>query len=194
MPKASTDAVWARPTSETRVAGPHGKQSFGVLATVPSRRPSTSRRRRPSAPGIFEEAFWLCGAHAGLRLPGEAQGLTWGMTDFDVSVIRPHGNWVLNKADTTKTANFTPIPMTARLSRVLQLLKQRDVYTGDDDFVFASDCGRPGSSKALRELFMRAVSEAGLKQIPMYNLRHSFGTASAGTSQSSIADVRQVLG
>ncbi len=26
------------------------------------------------APGVFEEAFWLCGAHAGLRLPGEALG------------------------------------------------------------------------------------------------------------------------
>jgi hypothetical protein len=28
-------------------------------------------------PGVFEEAFWLCGAHAGLRLPGEALGMRW---------------------------------------------------------------------------------------------------------------------
>lgn len=25
------------------------------------------------APSVFEEAFWLCGAHAALRLPGEAR-------------------------------------------------------------------------------------------------------------------------
>jgi hypothetical protein len=30
------------------------------------------------AADVLEEAFWLCGAHAGLRLPGEALGMKWG--------------------------------------------------------------------------------------------------------------------
>ncbi|HEY1451374.1 MAG TPA: hypothetical protein VGF47_10500, partial [Solirubrobacteraceae bacterium] len=47
------------------------------------------------APSTFEEAFWLCGAHAGLRLPGEALGLRWGAVDFDAMVLRPYDNWVL---------------------------------------------------------------------------------------------------
>ncbi|MGH2834457.1 MAG: tyrosine-type recombinase/integrase, partial [Solirubrobacteraceae bacterium] len=131
------------------------------------------------APSIREEACWLCGAHAGLRLPGEALGLKWGMVDFKTEVIRPYGNWVLNEDDTTKTPNFTPIPMTPRLIRTLKALKQRRHDTGENDYVFAGEGGRPMSGERLRERFVGAVAEAGLPRIPMYNLRHSFGTALA---------------
>jgi hypothetical protein len=44
------------------------------------------------APGVSEEAFWLCGGHAGLRLPGEALGMKWGAVDFQAGVIRPYDN------------------------------------------------------------------------------------------------------
>ena len=71
------------------------------------------------APGVFEEAFWLCGAHAGLRLPGEALGLRWGAVDFQTGVMRPYDNWVRNAMDTTKTSDSEAIPMTPRLSREL---------------------------------------------------------------------------
>jgi hypothetical protein len=37
--------------------------------------PQEVRRLLAHAASEFEEAFWLCGAHAGLRLPGEALGL-----------------------------------------------------------------------------------------------------------------------
>ena len=46
------------------------------------------------------QGFWLLGAHAGLRLPGEAQGLTRGAVDFQAGVIRVHDNWVRNALDT----------------------------------------------------------------------------------------------
>ena len=52
------------------------------------------------APSVFEEAFWLCGAHAGLRLPGEALGMKWGAVDFEAGVLRPYDNWVLGALDT----------------------------------------------------------------------------------------------
>ncbi len=53
------------------------------------------------APGVIEEAFWLCGAYAGPRLPGEALGLRWGAVDFQTGVMRPYDNWVRNEMDTT---------------------------------------------------------------------------------------------
>ncbi len=144
--------------------------------------PAEVDRLLEHAPGPFEEAFWLCGAHAGLRLPGEGLGLKWGMVDFEVEVIRPYGNWILNQDDSTKT-EFTPIPMTRRLTNALRTLKQREHWTGDDDYVFAGDSGRPVSAKHLRELFVVAALQAELKQIPMYNLRHSFGTALAASGK-----------
>ena len=144
--------------------------------------PAEVDRLLEHAPGPFEEAFWLCGAHAGLRLPGEGLGLKWGMVDFEVEVIRPYGNWILNQDDSTKT-DFTPIPMTLRLTNALRTLKQRDSWTTDDDYVFAGDCGRPVSAKHLREQFHEAALQADLKKIPMYNLRHSFGTALAASGK-----------
>jgi integrase len=141
------------------------------------------------ASGQFEEAFWLCGAHAGLRLPGEALGLRWGAVDFQAGVIRPYDNWVGDRPDDTKTPGFAPIPMTPRLTRALGRVRQREFATGDGDFVFAGDRGdRPVSGRAMRDGFRHAQQKAGLKPIPMYNLRHSFGTNLA----SSGVDVRTI--
>jgi integrase len=138
---------------------------------------------------VFEEAFLLCGAHAGFRLPGEALGLRWGAVDFQVGIIRPYDNWVQNAPEETKTSEFAPIPMTPRLRRALAEVKQRDFVTDDGDFVFASDrYGTPVSGKGMREAFKHAQRQAALKSIPMYNLRHSFGT----TLASSGVDVRTI--
>jgi hypothetical protein len=76
------------------------------------------------APTVIEEAFWLCGAHAGFRLSGEALGLKWGAVDFNALVLRPYDNWVLGQLDTTKTGDSKAIPMTPRLASALSTLKQ----------------------------------------------------------------------
>jgi integrase len=133
------------------------------------------------APGVFEEAFWLCGAHGGLRLPGEALGLRWGAVDFQTGVMRPYDNWVRNEMDTTKTSDSEAIPMTPRLTRALAQLRRRHYATGDGDFVFVSELtwDSPVSERPLRDAFKVALGEAGLKPIKMYNLRHSFGTTLA---------------
>lgn len=142
------------------------------------------------APGIFEEAFWLCGAHAGLRLPGEALGLHWGAVDFQAGVIRPYDNWVRNDIDTTKTSDSEAIPMTPRLAGALSRLKERSYADADMDFVFVSAAapGCPVSERALRSAFVEARTAAKLKPIKMYNLRHSFGTSLAANG----VDVRTI--
>lgn len=125
-------------------------------------------------------AFFLCGFHEGFRLPGEALGLSWGAVDFEARVLRPYDNWVRNELSTTKTTNFAPVPMTTETFEALWKLYQRGYCTGDDDPVFTRDpSGARVSEKELRAAFKRAVSAARLKDIPMYNARHSFGTALA---------------
>jgi integrase len=135
-----------------------------------------------AAPGDFERAFWLCGFHAGLRLPGEALGLLWGAVDFEADVLRPYGNWVRNGyEDTTKTGLVEPVPITPELKALLRSLKGRGWAVADDNFVFTRDqlTGLPADERALRDAFRAAAKAAGLKPIPMYNSRHSFGTALA---------------
>jgi integrase len=133
------------------------------------------------APDLFEETFWLCGCHAGLRLPGEALGMKWGAVDFHAGVIRPYDNWVLGALDTTKTSDSEAVPMTPRLACALAKLKQRAYATGDDDFVFACALtpDQPVPQRPLRQAFKIARKKADLKPIKMYNLRHSFGTSLA---------------
>jgi integrase len=142
------------------------------------------------APSTFEEAFWLCGAHAGLRLPGEALGMRWGAVDFNAMVLRPYDNWVLGQLDTTKTSDSVAIPMTPRLARALAMLKQRGYATEDEDFVFVYELtlDRPALEKPLRKAFHLAREKAGLKPIKQYNLRHSFGTSLAAKN----VDVRTI--
>ncbi len=142
------------------------------------------------APGIFEEAFWLCGAHAGLRLPGEALGMRWGAVDFTALVLRPYDNWVRGQRDTTKTGDSEAIPMTPRLARALGALKERGYSDGDGDYVFARalEPDHPAPEKPIRDSFHLARNRAGLKPIRMYNLRHSFGTSLAANG----VDVRTI--
>ncbi len=139
--------------------------------------PGEIERLLARAPSPFEEAFWLCGFHAGMRLPGEALGLRWGAVDFAAGVIRVYDNWVRNAHDSTKT---TPVPMTPRLRQALLQLAARIDFTSDDDYVFTRDgLGRPAAQRPLREAFRTAATAAGLKLIPMYNARHSFGSSLA---------------
>ena len=106
------------------------------------------------APSVLEEAFWLLGAHAGLRLPGEAQGLTRGAVDFQAGGIRVHDNWVRNALDTTKTSDLEAIPMTPRLARALEKVMDRDYATENEDLVFASeDRDGPVSERSMRNAF-----------------------------------------
>jgi len=142
--------------------------------------PAEIDRLLEHSPSVVEEAFWLCGAHAGLRLAGEALGMRWGAVDFNAIVLRPYDNWVLGQLDSAKTSSEA-IPMTPRLARAFMKLKQRGYATGDDDYVFADELApeRPVRDKPLREAFKPALHEAGLKPIRMYNLRHSFGTTLA---------------
>ena len=100
--------------------------------------PEEVNRLLRHAPGLAEEAFWLLGAHAGFRLPGEAQGLRWGAVDFHAGVVRVYDNWVRSASDTTKTSDSEAIPMTPRLTRALATLEERPYATEDGDFVFAS--------------------------------------------------------
>ncbi|HEV2974524.1 MAG TPA: site-specific integrase [Solirubrobacteraceae bacterium] len=146
--------------------------------------PQEVQRLLAHAATEFEEAFWLCGAHAGLRLPGEALGLKWGAVDFHAKLIRPYDNWVRGAPDTTKTGDAHPIPMTPQLAAALQRLRERGYATGDGDYVFATALqpDKPAADKPLREAFQAARQAAGLKPIKMYNLRHSFGTTLAANN------------
>lgn len=151
-------------------------------------------RLLPQAPGVFERALWLCGCHAGLRLPGEAQGLVWGAVDFKANVIRAQDAWKHGERDDTKTGKTTAIPMTPQLRSALAELKQRGYCTADDDSVFTrNELGRPAPAPKMRKDFHAAAKRAGLKRIPLYNLRHSFGTSLAASGRIPNRTIQELM-
>lgn len=146
------------------------------------------------APGVFERALWLCGCHAGFRLPGEAQGLVWGSVDFKANVIRAQDAWKRGERRGTKTGKTTAIPMTPELRSALAELKQRGYCTADDDPVFTLNAiGRPAPANKMREDFQAAAKRAGLKRIRMYNLRHSFGTSLAASGRIPNRTIQELM-
>lgn len=148
-------------------------------------------------PGVFEEAFLLCGAHAGFRLPGEALSLHWDAVDFQAGVIRPYDNWVRNAMDTTKTSDSEAIPMTPRLARALAQVRQRACAACDQHFVFAASMIQSGWSRRcrcatrsrprarrIREI-QRLYAEIGARQWP-----EPFGALAGTLPELEIEDVK----
>ena len=146
------------------------------------------------APGDLETSVWLCGFDGGMRLPGEALGLRWGAVDFEAEVLHVYDNYVANELDTTKTDATIAIPMTPRWRAALWKLKQRSYRTADDDFVHTRDeRGRPTTGSRLRDAFKQAHEAASLKSIPMYNARHSFGTALARSGRFAVRTIQALM-
>jgi hypothetical protein len=123
---------------------------------------STSRPLRSlarllrAASGDFERAFWLCGFHAGLRLPGEALGLLWGAVDFDAEVLRPYGNWVRNGYEGRPRPGWSSrFRCCEQLLEIGRQLKDGGWAVAADDFVFTRDqlTGLPADERVLREAF-----------------------------------------
>jgi hypothetical protein len=84
--------------------------------------------------------------------------------------------------------------MTPRWRAALWKLKQRGYRTADDDFVHTRDLrGRPASAASLRRAFREARVAAGLKAIPMYNARHSFGTALARSGRFDVRTIQALM-
>jgi len=146
------------------------------------------------APSTLERAVWLCGCHAGFRLPGEAQGLVWGSVDFDANVIRAQDAWKRGQRGQTKTGKTIAIPMTPQLRAALAELKQRGYRFADRDHVFTRDeLGRPVPDKVMRKTFHATAKRAGLKPIRMYNLRHSFGTSLAASGRVPNRTIQELM-
>jgi integrase len=96
----------------------------------------------------------------GLRL-GEACGLTWGDVDFKAEVA------TLRK---TKSGVVQHIPLSVENVAILQALGSGAM----DAPVFGWPDGRPWTSGYVTHAFRDAVTDAGVKDLHVHDLRHTF--------------------
>jgi integrase len=133
--------------------------------------------------GQMEKVLYLTGATTGQR-QGELIGLRWTDVDRANAKIRVRRNIVRGILGKPKSRrSVREIPMTARLSNELILLRQRSVYKTDDDYVFCHpDTGSPYDPSKMRKRYKAAAKRAGIRQdVRFHDLRHTFGTRMAST-------------
>ena len=130
-------------------------------------------------------------AFTGLRL-GELLALRWGDVDFTKRLVHVRRSHVLGVDGTPKSHKVRSVPLIDQAARALDKLSRREHSTDPDDRVFASPTGEVLSQDLLRRRFHRAVKAAGLVDLPLHDLRHTFGTLAV--QAFPLSDVKAYMG
>ena len=134
-----------------------------------------------------DAAIYMTAAFTGIRM-GELLALRWRDIDFELEAVHVRRSFTGGKEDTPKSGRERTVPMADEVARALAGLSRRENFTGDDDLVFCGVQGGHVMPSKLRELYKRAINEAGLRVLRFHDLRHTFGTHTIRT-----ADSREVM-
>lgn len=138
-----------------------------------------------------DAAVYLTAAMTGLRR-GELVALRWRDVDFAGRAIRVRANYSYGELVTPKSGKVRSVPMVPEVGSTLAKLKQRELFTGDQDPVFIGAAGGHLDPSALRRRYTRALERAGLRLLPFHSLRHYFG--SMAVNRASLVQVQSWMG
>lgn len=113
----------------------------------------------------------------GLRV-SEIIGLQWGDFDWDNLTVLVQRGVVQGRVGETKTEySCRPLPLHPDLANALLELRKNGFYRRPEDFVFASDAGRPRWQETIHERQLKpATVRAGLGRIGWHTFRHTYST------------------
>ena len=125
--------------------------------------------------------FFLMAARTGMRL-GELLAVYWGDIDFAGHFIWVRRSYRRGRFTPTKNGKDRKVDMSEQLAATLRkLLVQRKKETLKDglgevpDLIFHRN-GRPFEQNYIRRVFKRALTKAGLREIRLHDLRHTFAS------------------
>jgi integrase len=153
----------------------------------------TCQEYRPDYYPLFLTAF-----RCGLRL-GELLALQWGDTDWNSRFIRVNRSFKRGRLTPTKTGKTRRVDMSDQLCDVLnalQIRRKRDALqsgTAINPFLFFERNGQPISQNTVRNVFKRILTKAGLREIRIHDIRHSFASLLLSDGQSPVY-VKEQLG
>ena len=85
---------------------------------------------------------------------------------------------------TPKGRRMGSVPMSPEVAQTLARLKQRQLFTDRDCFVFAGENGGPVGGSALCRRYDEAGKRANVKRLTFHELRHTFGSVAATAALS----------
>jgi len=133
-----------------------------------------------------DAAIYLTAAFTGLRR-GELIALRWRDVDIAGSTVRVRASYSDGALATPKSGKVRSVPMAPNVTEALTKLRQRPLWTTDDDLVFVGRTGSFLDGRALRRRYQDALDRAGLRRLRFHDLRHTFGTRVIAK-----ADIRRV--
>jgi integrase len=153
----------------------------------------TCREYRSDYYPLFLTAF-----RSGLRL-GELLALQWGDLDWNSKFIRVNKSFKRGRITQTKTSKGRRVDMSDQLCEVLkafQTVRKRDALQRGvpvNPFLFFEKNDQPLSQNTVRNVFKRILSKAGLREIRVHDIRHSFASLLLSDGQSPVY-VKEQLG
>ena len=146
-------------------AGEPGRRRREAAHRHANRDPGLLARRRSwrsCAPPTSEQdaAIFLTAAFTGLR-QGELVALRWRDVDFPGSAIRVRASYTNGHLTSPKSGKVRSVPMAAKVAEALARLGQRELFTDEDDLVFAGIVGGYLDGSALSKRYRAALVRAG---------------------------------
>ena len=135
----------------------------------------------------------------GMRL-GELLGLKWGDVDFNNRFIMVKRTFKRGIFSEPKNKKHRRVDMTEQLAAVLKELQKQQLKKGlkegrgdIQEMVFTRENGKPVEQNYIRRVFKRMLRKAGLREIRLHDLRHSFASQLLSLGESPVY-VKEQLG
>jgi len=142
--------------------------------------------------------FFFCGFRTGMRL-GEIIALHWGDIDFNGGFIRVERSYRKGIITKPKNGKTRRVDMSDQLRSVLKGLstqrKRQALETGKTEpaeIIFHRDGGYM-EQKYIRRIFKRVLKKAGLRQIRLHDIRHTYASLLLSMGKSPVY-VKEQLG
>ena len=142
--------------------------------------------------------FFLCAFRTGMRL-GELLGLQWGDVDLHGKFIRVSRSYKLGRLTPTKTGKIRRVDMSNQLLdtfKTLHLARKKEALKSGVgevmETIFHRD-GKPMEQNYIRRVFKRLLVKAGLREIRLHDIRHTFASLLLSDGASPVY-VKEQLG
>jgi len=134
----------------------------------------------------------LCALRTGMRI-GEIAGLKWKDLDFENRLIEVRRSCRRRRVTPTKTGRSRRVDMTPQLAEALRELQTSQKVKPLQGWVFANKKGGTLRYMTLRAVLTACLKLAGLRNIRIHDLRHTYATIRL-LSGHNIGDVSYQLG
>ena len=126
--------------------------------------------------------FFQTSIHTGLRL-GELLGVKWGDVDFKSHFINVQRTYRRKSFGRPKNGKLRRVDMAdeleTTLKRLLNRRKKEALEKGKgevEELIFHDGTDNPMEQNFIRRIFKRALKKAGLREIRLHSLRHTYAS------------------